>query len=35
MSMLGPNVPLFFEGVVNVYDVATATGTGRFEPAEL
>lgn len=32
---LGPNVPLFFEGVVNVYDVATATGTGRFEPAEL
>ena len=31
----GPDVPVGLEGVVNVYDAATAIGTGRFEPAEL
>lgn len=32
---VGPDVSLGLEGVVNVYDAATAIGTGRFEPAEL
>ncbi len=32
---VGPDVFVGLEGVVNVYDAATATGTGRFEPAEL
>lgn len=31
----GPDVSVGLEGVVNVYDAATAIGTGRFEPAEL
>ena len=31
----GPDVPVGLEGVVNVYDAATAIGTGRFEPAAL
>ncbi len=32
---VGPDIFVGLEGVVNVYDVATAIGTGRFEPAEL
>ncbi|MEL0436660.1 radical SAM protein [Phycobacter sp. K97] len=32
---VGPDVFVGLEGVVNVYDAATAIGTGRFEPAEL
>ena len=32
---VGPDVSVGLEGVVNVYDTATAIGTGRFEPAEL
>jgi uncharacterized protein len=32
---VGPDVFVGLEGVVNVYDVTTAVGTGRFEPAEL
>jgi len=32
---VGPDVSVGLEGVVNVYDAATAIGTGRFEPAEL
>ena len=32
---LGPDVPLSLEGVVNVYDVATLLGPGRFEEAGL
>ncbi|SMP00003.1 Radical SAM superfamily protein [Thalassovita litoralis] len=32
---VGPDIFVGLEGVVNVYDAATAIGTGRFEPAEL
>ena len=32
---VGPDIFVGLEGVVNVYDVATAIGAGRFEPAEL
>ncbi|MDV7272072.1 radical SAM protein [Thioclava sp. A2] len=32
---VGPDIFVGLEGVVNVYDAATALGTGRFEPAEL
>jgi uncharacterized protein len=32
---VGPDIFVGLEGVVNVYDAATANGTGRFEPAEL
>jgi uncharacterized protein len=32
---VGPDIVVGLEGVVNVYDAATAIGTGRFEPAEL
>ena len=32
---VGPDVSVGLEGVVNVYDAATAIGTGRFGPAEL
>ena len=32
---VGPHVVVGLEGVVNVYDAATAIGTGRFDPAEL
>lgn len=32
---VGPDIFVGLEGVVNVYDAATASGTGRFEPAEL
>ncbi len=32
---LGPDIHVGLEGVVNVYDAATALGTGRFEPAQL
>ena len=32
---VGPDVSVGLEGVVNVYDAATAIGTGRFEPAAL
>ena len=32
---VGPDVFVGLEGVVNVYDAATAIGTGRFEPADL
>jgi uncharacterized protein len=32
---VGQNIFVGLEGVVNVYDAATAIGTGRFEPAEL
>jgi uncharacterized protein len=34
-SKVGPEIFVGLEGVVNVYDGATAIGTGRFEPAEL
>jgi len=32
---VGPDIFVGLEGVVNVYDAATAIGTGRFEPSEL
>jgi len=32
---VGPDIFVGLEGVVNVYDAATAIGTGRFEPADL
>ena len=32
---VGPDIFVGLEGVVNVYDAATAIGIGRFEPAEL
>ena len=32
---VGPDIFVGLEGVVNVYDAATAIGTGRFESAEL
>jgi uncharacterized protein len=32
---VGPGIFVGLEGVVNVYDAATASGAGRFEPAEL
>jgi uncharacterized protein len=32
---VGPDIFVGLEGVVNVYDAATAIGTGRFEPAEM
>ena len=32
---VGPDIFVGLEGVVNVYDAATAIGTGRFEPTEL
>ena len=32
---VGPEAFVGLEGVVNVYDAATALGTGRFEPAQL
>ena len=32
---VGPDIFVGLEGVVNVYDAATAIGTGRFEPAAL
>lgn len=32
---VGPDIFVGLEGVVNVYDAATAIGTGRFGPAEL
>ena len=32
---VGPDIFVGLEGVVNVYDAATAIETGRFEPAEL
>jgi uncharacterized protein len=32
---VGPDIVVGLEGVVNVYDAATAIGTGRFELAEL
>lgn len=32
---VGPDIFVALEGVVNVYDAATAIGTGRSEPAEL
>jgi uncharacterized protein len=32
---IGPDIVVGLEGVVNVYDAATAIGTGRLEPAEL
>ena len=32
---VGPDIHIGLEGVVNVYDAATALGTGRFAPAEL
>jgi uncharacterized protein len=32
---VGPDIFVGLEGVVNVYNAATAIGTGRFEPAEL
>ena len=32
---VGPDIFVGLEGVVNVYDAATAIGTGRFDPAEL
>lgn len=32
---VGQDVSIGLEGVVNVYDAATAIGTGRFEPADL
>jgi len=32
---VGPDVFVGLEGVVNVYDAATAIGTGRFEPVQL
>jgi uncharacterized protein len=32
---VGPDIHVGLEGVVNVYDAATALGTGRFEPAQL
>jgi uncharacterized protein len=32
---VGPDIVVGLEGVVNVYDAATALGTGRFEPFEL
>jgi uncharacterized protein len=34
-EQVGPDIFVGLEGVVNVYDAATAIGTGRFEPAEL
>ena len=35
VEKVGPDIFVGLEGVVNVYDAATAIGTGRFEPAEL
>ena len=35
VDKVGPDIFVGLEGVVNVYDAATAIGTGRFEPAEL
>lgn len=32
---VGPDIFVGLEGVVNVYDAATAVGTGRFEPSDL
>jgi uncharacterized protein len=32
---VGPDIFVGLEGVVNVYDAATAIGTGRFQPSEL
>lgn len=32
---VGPDIHIGLEGVVNVYDAATALGTGRFAPAAL
>jgi uncharacterized protein len=35
VEKVGPDIFVALEGVVNVYDAATANGAGRFEPAEL